>query len=217
MLLIFCQVIRDKAFISNTMTHLGQLVAICGRRRAGKDTIADILCEHHGFRKVRIADSLKQVMKILFHFDDQQMECDRKDEIDQRWGISPRQAMQFFGTEVMQYKLNDLLPNIGRDFWIRSVIEKELRIGLQSGERIVIPDLRFLHEEKQLRDLVPSGQLQIWKVIRNIPTHTLPIDSHSSECEWKQICEDVLIDNNNDTSMLQKSIGTSIPTFLQRS
>ena len=188
------------------------LIAICGKRRSGKDTIADILCEQYGYMKVRIADPLKFVVGTLFGFSLEQMECDQKDALDERWDISPRQAMQFIGTEVMQHKIQELLPDVGRKFWIRSFLS-----GIRGGDqnqKYVISDLRFLHEEEELR----KHGVMIWKVIRPGHQHqhqhqhqNSEIDQHCSEKEWEEICEDVLIINSGDVSDLQKSVSDAMP------
>lgn len=180
------------------------MIAICGRRRAGKDTIADILCKDYGYKKIRIADTLKRVVGILFDFSEDQMECDKKDQVDPRWGISPRQALQFVGTDVMQHHVQTLLPGMGRSFWIRSVVENEIKRAVLSGEKVVIPDLRFLHEEKELRNL----QFKVWKVVRenhrNMYDHNT--DGHASEQEWLEIREDLMIENDGDVAALVSKI-----------
>ena len=196
---------------------LPRLVAICGKRRSGKDTIADMLCTEYGYQKIRIADPLKKVVKILFGYEDDQLECDFKDVLDPRWGVSPRQVMQYMGTEVMQEHIQQLLPDIGRKFWIRSLIHTHLEKAADNPSmRLVIPDLRFLHEEEELR----KYGVTIWKVHRrDVEAHAC--DLHVSEKEWQSIHHDVLIENHGNVDALkqvvQKSIGTWMPTSLHNS
>ena len=98
------------------------IIAICGGKCCGKDTIANIISDRYGFQRVKIEKNL-EVCTIILNFSDEQMESDTKDVSDQYWGITPRHAMQFIGTEVMQFKIQELLPNIGRNIWITSLLE----------------------------------------------------------------------------------------------
>jgi len=165
------------------------IVAICGVKRSGKDAIADrILQSDQRFSHVKISESLKKVCRLLFNFTEEEVEGPEKDSIAAKWGITPRKAMQFIGTEVMQYKLQEILPDVGRCFWIKKILTDPTL----STNPIVISDLRFKHEEQALRD---SGRrVFIIKVTR--PGHTPgEEDLHPSEQEWKEVREDAWIRN----------------------
>ena len=168
------------------------IIAICGPKRSGKDTIADHLISKYNYEKIKIADPLKSVTKELFGFTEDQIgETDAKDIIDERWGITPRKALQFFGTEVMQYKIQELLPDIGRKFWINRLIA-----GLpMEDSKYVISDLRFLHEYEELYKKTKDN-LCIIKVFR--PGKTDEKDTHVSELEYKAIKEDILLINDGN-------------------
>lgn len=168
------------------------IIAICGPKRSGKDTIADHLISKYNYEKIKIADPLKSVTKELFGFTEDQIgETDAKDIIDERWGITPRKALQFFGTEVMQYKIQELLPDIGRKFWINRLIA-----GLpMEDSNYVISDLRFLHEYEELYKKTKDN-LCIIKVFR--PGKTDEKDTHVSELEYKAIKEDILLINDGN-------------------
>lgn len=168
--------------------HLPKIIAVCGAKRAGKDTIANILCDKYGYKHIKIAQKLKDICKILFSFTDDQLETDIKEDIDRRWNISPRQAMQFIGTEVMQYQIQHLLPGVDRNFWMHSIIKE---IDANPELRYVISDLRFLHEAKMLRE----KDAVIIKVCRDRAGDT-HIDNHVSELEYIKINHDLLIKNN---------------------
>lgn len=144
------------------MNKFPRIIAICGLKRSGKDTIADYLCNNHNYIKVKIASPLKEGIKSIFGFTDDQLETDLKDVKDARWGVEPRKIMQHFGTEVMQYQLQELIPNIGRSFWIKRLIDEH--IVNSKEQRIVIPDLRFKHEYDMLKQY---GAI-FWRVERDI-------------------------------------------------
>ena len=176
------------------------IIAICGLKRCGKDTVAEYLVQRyaHKFRHVKIAAPLKEVCGLLFGWSAQHMEDDNKDAVDPAWGISPRAALQFVGTEMMQYKIQELLgPGIGRTFWIRSFI-----MSLQPNESVIISDMRFVHEYDMLKAAFGSRLLTI-KVTKQGATDD---DAHCSEQEWKQIDHDILIENNGTLQQLYKTL-----------
>lgn len=172
------------------------IIGVCGYKRVGKDTIADYLCINHAFEKMKFAAPLKEMCKLLFNFSDEQLETNLKEDIDQRWNISPRKAMQFLGTEIMQYKISDLLPDIGRSFWARKLIDD---IDNSSYKRVVISDLRFVHEYNLLKDKYRHNFVVV-RVEKESPCD--PMDIHSSEVEWKSIKADYIIYNNSDKDTL---------------
>ena len=104
------------------------LLGLLGRKRVGKDTVADHLVQEYGYQKISMADPLKDVLRVLFLFGDEQLYGDLKEVIDERWGISPRQALQFVGTNIFRDCLGGLIPGIGNDFWVR-----RCEYGLQGG------------------------------------------------------------------------------------
>lgn len=181
-----------------------QIIAICGLKRSGKDTIADTLCHHYGYEKVKIATPLKDALKTLFQFTDAQVEGDEKDSIDPRWGVKPRRLMQFIGTEVMQFHLQEVLPDVGRQFWIQRLVEEHIA---NSNKMIVIPDLRFKHEY----DLLSKHNAVFWRVER-LEKQLECTDTHSSEREYLDIPVQHIFKNNGSKEHLE---GLVMDTFSQ--
>lgn len=132
----------------NNNNKLPRLIGICGKKRSGKDVIANYLCNIHQYTNKKISTDLKIIVKLIFGFSDSQIESNDKDIIDKYWEVTPRHIMQFIGTEVMQYQIQSILPNIGRNFWIQSFIKKNL---LYDNQFVVISDLRFIHEYEELK------------------------------------------------------------------
>ncbi len=165
------------------MQKFPRIIAICGLKRSGKDTIADYLCNNYGYTKIKVANPLKQGLKAMFGFTDEQLETDKKDEIDPRWNIEPRKLMQFIGTDVMQYQLQQIIPDIGRKVWIRSLIEEHLNNN--NDKLFVIPDLRFLHEYEELS----KYDTVFWRVDRVAELDKIHhvCDLHVSEKEYLDI------------------------------
>ena len=175
-----------------------RIIAICGLKRSGKDTIADILCQHFGYEKVKIANPLKEALQMLFQFTDAQVEGDEKDVIDPRWGVQPRRLMQFIGTEVMQFQIQEVLPNVGRTFWIKRLIEEHI-MDTSPNKKIVISDLRFKHEY----DLLAKHNTIFWRVDRFQKENNC---EHSSEQEYLDIPVDQVFENTESRDHLEQLV-----------
>jgi hypothetical protein len=184
-------------------TYRPLIVAICGYKRSGKDTIADYMAFKFNFKKVHIADPVKDACAALFNLNQEQLHGDLKDVEDPSWGVSPRRILQFFGTELMQYHIQGLLPNIGRNFWIKSFCAK---ISNDLVTPIVIPDVRFHHEIEYLRRTFGSS-VKLIKIINDRVCHK---DDHISEKEWLEMQEDTVIINNGSFDDLYTQIDTWI-------
>lgn len=159
------------------------IIGIAGRKRSGKDTIANYLRDRHGYIVRKFAAPLKEALKSLFALSDEQVEGNQKEDADPRWGVSPRQLMQFFGTEVMQHKAQELLPEIQKSFAVKRMFIDDL------PKKTVISDVRFKHEADELKK---RGALLI-KVVRGIPNSS---NEHPSETEVDNLECDLVIQNN---------------------
>jgi dephospho-CoA kinase len=180
------------------------IIAICGLKRSGKDTIADALCHDYGYQKVKIATPLKEALKTLFKLTDSQVEGNEKDMVDPRWGIEPRKLMQFIGTEVMQYHLQEVLPNVGRTFWIKLLIEEHIANNKQFDKKFVIPDLRFKHEY----DLLAQHNAVFWRVER-FEKESIH-ETHSSEIEYLDIPVEHVFKNEGSKEELEHLVRSHI-------
>jgi|UniRef100_A0A6C0BH10 hypothetical protein len=192
----------------DTQKHkmLPRVIAVCGLKRSGKDTVADIIASEYGYNKIKISESLKDIIKMAFDMSDNQLESDLKDEIDDRWGVSPRKLMQFIGTEVMQYEIQKVIPSIGRNFWIKRLVETY--IDKYPSERFVISDLRFPHEYEMLAKYKPC----IMKVERKSITHECV---HVSEQEFRNIPCDIVYKNDKSKEDLLLNVREFMNTFNQ--
>ena len=180
-----------------------KIIAICGAKRSGKDVLAEHLVKNYNYEKIAFADPLKLVVKSLFNFDDDQVGIgedkgsDRKDIIDERWGIAPRAALQFFGTEIMQEKIQELLPTIKRNFFANTL--KNRIENAEEGKKFVISDLRFIHEYDMLANISNIGHKDkmIVRVIRPSKSRIkVQQEPHVSELEYTNIPYDIIMINN---------------------
>jgi hypothetical protein len=185
------------------MPQMPRIIAICGAKRSGKDVLAEHLVRKYNYERVAFADPLKVAVRGLFNFDDDQvgigedMGTGRKDIVDEKWGITPRAALQFFGTEMMQDKIQELLPNIKRNFFANTLKNHiKSRMVENEDQRFVISDLRFIHEFDILYTIpkIRKEDIAIIRVIRN--TNTKSADTHISELEYIKIPYDIVLMNN---------------------
>lgn len=95
-------------------------IVLLGKAGAGKDTVADYLVRHYGFRKYAFADSLKAVARQLWpeRFED----------------CKPRKLLQDIGAKMRE---------IDAAVWINCVFR---RIAAEQPGRVVISDCRYPNE-----------------------------------------------------------------------
>lgn len=177
-----------------------KIIGVIGVKRSGKDTIADYLVKYHGYTRYSFADPLKKAAMEIFGFSYRQMWGDDidKETQDERWKISPRRALQLLGTELLQMDIQNHLNEgefpFGRSIWVHKFKLWYLdEIKLNKNLKVVISDVRFLHEEVVLNEL--GGTL--YRVVR--PSLN-SVDGHSSEVEQQMIKEHITI--LNDSSLL---------------
>ena len=182
-----------------------RIVFICGFKRSGKDTLAKYLENNHDYIHLKISKPLKDATKILFNLADEQLEEDKKDLIDQRWNVTPRDIMKYLGTDVFQYKINDLLPNTKRMFWINHLFNEIENKYMNSTEpvKIAISDLRFNHEYNAISDFEfkhkDKVKIKIIKIARIGGEHRyFQQDTHESETQHLNFNYDMIIDNVQD-------------------
>ncbi len=169
-----------------------RIIAICGAKRVGKDLLSNYICYRYRHKKVAFAEPLKDCVKGLFNFtSDQVGDSYVKDVVDERWGIAPRKAMQFFGTEILQYKIQELLPGIDRKFLAYTLVSK-----LKDDVAYVISDMRFMHEYEEVKK-IGAYVIRIDRpdVIQDV-NHDAEV--HISETNYKDIPYDMHINNDRD-------------------
>jgi hypothetical protein len=166
------------------------ILGICGLQGAGKDTLADILCEGHGYVRLSFAGILKDVCAVLFGWDREMLEGRtsaarlEREVVDEWWsqrlgipGFTPRLALQLIGTDVMRNHFHDQI-------WV-AALERRLMLS----PRVVITDCRFPNEMAMIRGAggqilhVERGSEPAWvSAYKN--EGVVPVGVHSSEYVW---------------------------------
>lgn len=187
------------------MSKSYQIIGICGRKFNGKDTIADYMVKNYCYTKISLGDPIKRSLQCIFGFTDEQLWGSQKETIDNFWKVTPREMLQYFGTDCFRIKFGTDYPHIGNNIWVMALhkqIEKMIADGIT---KIVVPDLRFPNEETVIREF--DGI-----VMRVIRDDIISSDTHASENSLNEIHDDYTVKNTtipqlyNDIDEFMKSI-----------
>lgn len=168
------------------------LLVLCGRAGSGKSTLAKYLVNNRGYRLVKFADVLKDMLRVIGLTDFEIEGGGKEKPCYLLGGKTPRLAMQSLGTEWGRLTM---YPDIWVDAWYRRA-----NTVLQAGGKVVCDDARFPNEIEASRKL--KGVT--FEVIRPVTDHTLNLDPHSSESQ--QLEADVTIVNNGTVIELYEKL-----------
>lgn len=167
-------------------------IALVGRKGSGKNEVAFVLKHERGYEQLALADPMKAVAKMIFDWSDKDIEA-HKEEVDPRYGISPREFLQVFGTDFAQHMLSQMFPEYkrttGRLLWVRHLIDRLRWMGVGPASKIVVTDVRFPHEAEVLK----REGFMLVRVVRS--EYEDRHDSHESEQCVDLIQEDVRLMN----------------------
>jgi len=120
------------------------LIGLSGKAGSGKSTAANYLRRVYGYHQFAFATALKDTVGTAFGFTEDHLHGDLKEEIDPRWGVSPRWCLQWLGTEVLRSRFPDI--------WIRHLRQDILDfLSINGQRRIVVTDVRFRDEAEALK------------------------------------------------------------------
>tara|TARA_Y200000002_G_scaffold377243_1_gene382511 strand:+ start:1194 stop:1793 length:600 start_codon:yes stop_codon:yes gene_type:complete len=178
------------------------IIGILGNKDHGKDTVSDYLVNKYKFEKKAFAEPLKEVCQILFGFTFEQLYGNSKEIPDKYWGVTPRNVLQFVGTELFRNKMSEIIPGISQNFWLECMRRKSIEY-----DRLVISDVRFQNEV----DFIHEMNGIVIKIERRDKETK---DAHASEKELKHITNyDLYIANNSDLKTLYFKVDEIIKQF----
>lgn len=185
-------------------------VALLGKSRSGKDTVAQILVRHAAYTRLAFADRLKeaalQVDPVIsvgtrrHGFDDYSAHGERLSDLVDRLGwesvkdLFPeaRRFLQTYGQTV-----REMDPR----FWVRPVMTQVMN-GTVWNMPCVVSDVRYLNEVDALREL---GAV-IVRVERPGAGLTGDAAQHSSETELDDVEPDARVLNTSTLADLERAV-----------
>lgn len=118
------------------------LYGISGKRESGKSTLAKFL-EQHGFIRVSLANPLKEMVKELYGFSDEQVYGNQKETPTQY----RRTDGSFFTPRDILIREGCLKRSIDPLFWCKKLVDRLEYLSKDStAVNFVIDDIRFLNE-----------------------------------------------------------------------
>lgn len=183
------------------------IVGFTGKAKAGKTTAANEvgkrLFYNYGVpvNGKAFADPIREIGRI-FGFSDAQLNYQElKEEIDERWGISPRKFMQLVGSEMFR-------THIGPDVWVKHMFDIDIPKWVNDVKSCnayaikecaakpiyacTIGDVRFKNEADAIRE---RGGLIVRVNRPGVDEVCNGVKNHSSEREFDLINADITIDN----------------------
>lgn len=167
-----------------------RVIGLCGKKRAGKDTVAAILCRHLRYERIAFADPIYDMLDHL--------------GIDRKYAEDKLATIPWLGksyTELLQTLGTEWGRNMVRnDLWIhllnRMVISREA--GGCPG--VVISDVRYEDEASYVTRIL-GGEL--WEVTGS---RGVVYNQHSSETPVPRIMIDHTIDNSGSLIELETKV-----------
>ena len=165
------------------------IIGLSGKTGAGKDTVAQILVEEFGYKRVAFADKIKECLLAL----DPAIWTNPNGLTERLSGMikmmgweqakqhpEVRRLLQRMGTEVGREIL-------GGRTWINQVFYE---INVDPFRNWVVTDVRFVNEAAITNSSIKDRQL--WRIERDLPA----INNHASETELDNWQFDKVIENN---------------------
>lgn len=215
--------------------ELPKIFIISGKKRSGKDTLANYLVNNYKYYKMSLSDSLKDITSDLIHLFYRikipkyllytkakdnlgySIEHRGKNRYISMGRSSPGKIIDLTRDTKKEYiSIRHILQQIGTeicrkhlstDIW-SIVIEnkiKKLEIDNEKPVRVVIPDCRFINEYNYFKEKFNTIGIRI---IRNIDDIGIKVDEHVSEKVDFDI--DHIIYNNKSIDDLYKSFESLI-------
>ncbi len=176
---------------------MASLIGFTGKKGAGKNAASNAFPDH---RHMAFADPLKNGIREMFGFTHAQLHGNEKEMVDGRYNVTPRDIMQFVGTDMMR-------DSLAEKYNIRGIWVQRLREEYQPHIPTIITDVRFEDEAKVVREL--GGIL-----VRIERPGLISTDQHQSE--QGEFDVDLTIVNNRSLEELQQEVRASVKRFIRQ-
>lgn len=171
-----------------------RLIGFCGLAGAGKSFAASHLCRAHGYQRLRFAEPLKAMLRVI-GLTDAHIEGELKETPSPLLcGKTPRHAMQTLGTEYGRVC-------IGPDFWV-DAWKRQADLALSEGHSVVVDDVRFPNEAQVIWRM--GGKLV--RVVRKDAEPIAVVGAHASENALAPTLFDAILGNDGDASRFEMAV-----------
>lgn len=120
------------------------IIGLGHRKGVGKETLARILVEEHGFVRLAFADALKEVLTAMSPYLDPAL----ADAIA-KLGIEEAKRSPAPVRDALNMLGNTMRAHVSPEVWVLAVTR---RIDASAGGRFVISDVRYQNEVRAIRD-----------------------------------------------------------------
>lgn len=200
------------------------IVGLSGLKRSGKDTVFNVIREESERKYVRqflryaFADPVRKITSIMFDWSIEEMNNPVfKETIDPRWGISPRQAMQYIGTDVGRIAIprdyKTFAEVTGDSIWVKHFVHA---VQKHPEYNWVLTDVRFQNEVDAVRNIAHENGYESIIIGIHRPEIT-DIDSHASEQGIMNIIRnaDIQINNGGDLNDLRRKVQSVMSEYMR--
>jgi hypothetical protein len=173
------------------------IIGLTGLAGSGKSTVAMILEDEFGYERIPFAEPIKKMARA-FGLSHQEMSTDKEKPSELLCGRSPRQFMQWLGTDLGRNM-------IGKDVWTRAWKRSvdNIEIDTFGPLLIVADDVRFPDEAEMIRSM--GG-----KIIRVLRDGAGSTSGAEHESERHFIEYDLAIWNDGDIHELTVKVQQAI-------
>ena len=180
-------------------------IAVFGKMRSGKNTVADILTHEHYFKQFAFGDGIGEIIEKYFPED---------------WvGGKPRKHYQHIGQQ-----LRVLNPDVWINYLLRTVEKygEDCRFLRQCPNNIVVTDGRQLNEAKRLKEegflivkVTAPEELRIKRMEASGDVYSPELLSHETELQVDLIEGDIEIINDGTLEELMVKVQKMIQGGVQ--
>ena len=197
-------------------------IAFTGYMGVGKSTASQYLTHKYNIVELSFAEPLKQIAIIMgFDYSDVYGTQKQKRTIKPSMGISAREFLQKFSSEIVRQQFSTIFPDMdlgaSGNLWIK-LFDKQYKLNKMMADSdtggVTVSDLRFSDEADYLHGL----GAKIVKIVRpdgkwnNIEDHkSVQMDltqakQHTSETSVNNIKYDYIIENNGSIEDLHHKV-----------
>lgn len=184
------------------------IIALSGYGGSGKDSVADVLVEHFGFKRYAWAETLRlaaEALNPIVDVDEYGATLRYNDVV----GAVGYNVAKFQYPEVRAL-LQRLGTEVGRDLihenvWVNATIGRIER-ECSPGDNVVITDTRFLNEANAVKDPNSSRLFEDAFVVRVNRPGVGPAGDHPSETSLDDYPFDMIINNEGGLDDLEKIV-----------